>query len=84
MTSGLGPQPVTLAMGRTSTPSGGSTPSATTVRPSVTVAAGILQKAGFIQYSRGRVTILDRRGLERSSCECYAASWDSYHRQLGL
>ena len=53
-------------------------------RASVTVAAGILQKAGFIQYSRGRVTIVDRAGLEKSSCECYAASWDSYHRQLAL
>ena len=41
-------------------------------RPSVTVAAGMLQKAGFIRYSRGRLTILDRPGLEASTCECYA------------
>jgi CRP-like cAMP-binding protein len=41
-------------------------------RPSVTVAAGILQRAGFIAYRRGRMTILDRRGLEASACECYA------------
>ena len=34
--------------------------------------------------TRGRVTILDRSGLEKSPCECYAASWESYHRQLGL
>lgn len=40
-------------------------------RPSVTVAAGMLQKAGFIRYSRGRMTILDRGGLEASACECY-------------
>jgi CRP-like cAMP-binding protein len=40
-------------------------------RPSVTVAAGMLQSAGFIRYSRGRVTILDRAGLEASACECY-------------
>ena len=40
-------------------------------RPSVTVAAGMLQKAGFIRYSRGRMTILDRSGLEDSACECY-------------
>jgi hypothetical protein len=53
-------------------------------RASVTVAAGMLQKAGFIRYSRGRVTIIDRSGLEGCSCECYGASWDSYHRQLGL
>jgi hypothetical protein len=41
-------------------------------RPSVTVAAGILQKAGFVTYRRGRMTILDRHGLEASACECYA------------
>ena len=40
-------------------------------RPSVTLAAGILQKAGLIRYSRGRLTILDRDGLEEASCECY-------------
>ena len=40
-------------------------------RPSVTVAAGMLQQAGFIRYSRGRMTILDREGLEASACECY-------------
>lgn len=53
-------------------------------RASVTIAAGMLQKAGFIRYSRGRVTIVDRAGLEQCSCECYQASWNSYHRQLGL
>src|SRR5512140_103693 len=39
-------------------------------RPSVTVAAGMLKKAGFISYSRGRMTVLDRSGLEASACEC--------------
>lgn len=53
-------------------------------RASVTIAAGMLQKAGFIRYSRGRVTIVDRAGLERCSCECYQASWNSYQRQLAL
>lgn len=43
-----------------------------TRRASVTVAAGILQKAGLIKYSRGSVTIVDRRKLEDASCECYA------------
>jgi CRP-like cAMP-binding protein len=40
-------------------------------RPSVTVAAGVLQKAGLISYSRGKLEILDRRGLEAGACECY-------------
>ena len=40
-------------------------------RPSITVTAGILQRAGLIRYSTGRVTIVDRAGLEASACECY-------------
>lgn len=40
-------------------------------RPSVTVVAGTLQKAGLIKYSRGKMTILNRKGLEAGACECY-------------
>jgi CRP-like cAMP-binding protein len=40
-------------------------------RPSVTVAAGILQKAGLVKYSRGKLSIVDRKGLEAAACECY-------------
>lgn len=40
-------------------------------RESVTVAAGRLQDAGLIHYSRGRIVILDRVGLEAATCECY-------------
>jgi CRP-like cAMP-binding protein len=40
-------------------------------RETVTVAAGKLQDAGVIRYSRGHITILDRKGLEESACECY-------------
>ncbi len=52
-------------------------------RTGVTAAAGGLQKAGLIRYSRGNVTILDRRGLERLSCECYAVSKLEFDRLLG-
>jgi CRP-like cAMP-binding protein len=41
-------------------------------RPTVSVVAGRLQKAKLIRYHRGRVTILNRKGLEVSSCECYS------------
>lgn len=40
-------------------------------RTSVTQIASALQKEGLIRHSRGRITILDRRGLEVASCECY-------------
>lgn len=41
-------------------------------RPGVTVAMGILEKAGLIAHGRGNITVVDRAGLERASCECYA------------
>ncbi|SFU84677.1 Crp/Fnr family transcriptional regulator [Halomonas korlensis] len=40
-------------------------------REGVTESAGKLQKAGLISYHRGRITILDRKGLEARACECY-------------
>jgi CRP-like cAMP-binding protein len=40
-------------------------------REGVTDAAGKLQKQGVIEYSRGQITVLDRPGLEKLSCECY-------------
>lgn len=40
-------------------------------REGVTEAAGAIQKEGLIRYSRGRITVLDREGLELRACECY-------------
>ena len=40
-------------------------------RESVTVAAGHLQDSKLLHYSRGHITILDRKGLEANVCECY-------------
>jgi CRP-like cAMP-binding protein len=41
-----------------------------------------LQKAGLIEYSRGRITVLDRAGLEKRTCECYRVVKDEYDRLL--
>lgn len=43
-------------------------------RASVTFAALAMRRAKLIQYTRGTVTVLDRKGLERASCECYSAA----------
>jgi CRP-like cAMP-binding protein len=52
-------------------------------RVGVTKAASSLQHRGLIQYSRGDITVLDRRGLKAASCGCYKADRDSYDRILG-
>jgi hypothetical protein len=41
-------------------------------RKSVTLAAQSMQTAGIISYRRGTLQVLDRAGLEKASCECYA------------
>ena len=40
-------------------------------RPTITIAAEHFERAGLIDRGRRQVTILDRRALERASCECY-------------
>lgn len=51
-------------------------------RGAVTIAAVKLQQQGIIHYSRGKIAILDRQGLEAKSCECHAASLKNHARLL--
>jgi CRP-like cAMP-binding protein len=51
-------------------------------REGVTEGAQKLQKAGLIDYLRGHITVLDRKGLEQRSCECYAVVKKEYDRLL--
>jgi CRP-like cAMP-binding protein len=51
-------------------------------REGVTEAALKLQHAGLIRYVRGHITVLDRPGLEKRSCECYAVVKKEYDRLL--
>jgi CRP-like cAMP-binding protein len=51
-------------------------------REGVTEAALKLQKAGLIRYARGRISVLDRSGLEARCCECYAVVKREYDRLL--
>ena len=49
----------------------------------MTAVARTLQDAGLIRYTHARMNILDRRGLEKASCECYATVKAEFDR-LGL
>ena len=54
-----------------------------TPRSTVTLAAGILHKAKLLDYSRGRIHIRDRQGLEKAACECYRTIRNEFER-LGI
>ncbi|MDB5381419.1 MAG: Crp/Fnr family transcriptional regulator [Rhodospirillales bacterium] len=52
-------------------------------RPGVTVAAKLFQRAGLIRYQSGRITIMDRQGLEEAACECYGTVRRQFEKLLG-
>ncbi|PYR81144.1 MAG: Crp/Fnr family transcriptional regulator [Acidobacteria bacterium] len=51
-------------------------------RPTVNLAGRSLQRAGLIRYTRGKISILDRKGLEETSCECYEQIREETARSL--
>jgi CRP-like cAMP-binding protein len=51
-------------------------------RVGITAAAGTLQRKGLIEYHRGKLRILDRKGLEAAACSCYAADRRIYAKYL--
>lgn len=53
-------------------------------RAGVTVAAAMLQKAGLIHYTHGWIRILDRPGLEATTCECYKITTEQFGDLLSL
>ncbi len=52
-------------------------------RSAITIAAGDLQRRELIHYSRGRIEVLSRTGLEMAACECYAAMLEDYAQRFG-
>jgi CRP-like cAMP-binding protein len=52
-------------------------------RSTVSIAASTLQRAGVIRYQHGRITIIDRVGLENAACECYEAVASEYRALFG-
>ena len=51
-------------------------------RVGITAAAGALQRSGLIEYHRGDLRVLDRRGLEAAACGCYATDHAAYQKLL--
>lgn len=52
-------------------------------RPTISVVAKMLQKAELIRYSRGKMTVINRQGLEEGSCECYRIVRKDFARLIG-
>lgn len=53
-------------------------------RQSVNLTARVLQRANLITYRRGQLTIVDRAGLEETSCECFSVTTNLYERAMKL
>jgi hypothetical protein len=51
-------------------------------RSGITLALSTLQRAGYISYGHGVITITDRKGLEETTCECYAVALEQFGRSL--
>lgn len=51
-------------------------------RATVSETMSVLQSAGFVSYTRGRITVADRRGLEEAACECYGIIRSTFARIL--
>jgi len=51
-------------------------------RVGITTAAGALQRRGLIEYTRGKVTVSDRKGLKAATCSCYATEQRAYAAAL--
>ncbi len=56
--------------------------SRTTVSPRPNPLPSKLAAAGLIRHARGRITVLDRAGLEQRACECYGVVSNEYDRLL--
>jgi CRP-like cAMP-binding protein len=52
-------------------------------RATVSEVAQVLQESGLIRYRRGRISVVDRTGLERTACECYRIVEAEFDRVLG-
>jgi CRP-like cAMP-binding protein len=53
-------------------------------RPSVNTAGAALQSSGLIRYTRGRITVTNRAGLERNACECYRKINEEFARAMAV
>jgi len=51
-------------------------------RSGVTVGAATLQGAGYIHYAHGKISVLDRAGLEATACECYGVAQEQFKASL--